>query len=570
MAQLTDNDALLIYRVGPVLCCAPTRPVETLIQPPSLTHPPGSSDSHPGIFRHDGKLVSLIDVRQLFGIEEQDRTHPGRIIICHLGNQHTGFLVDEVIDVIDTPASGWGQLSPSLSGGVFNRSLLLKDKIHLYTEFEKLQKVRNHGFLKPWIEQLQEKVTPHKAATTSAAVVDRVSVPAKEPTTASPPLSSAPSQADLQPDNRQLKEKTDTTSASSSTGSTSPEHSHLPHFQPNCAQQDRPQLDLSQLDRSKPDHHQPGAHEQPPVRKDSSAKTKLHDQNSIENKTAQTASQPAAPLSTPRPSSLTPTKPAPSPLPRVPDSAANTSSAASIHASKNKQEAGAGLFSVAVLLISAGLIATLVYLWPDHNANPTRTHATRIPAITPHPEDPAANKFYVPNQSTPAPILDEIPNEKLDEIPDGIGIPVSHDTQNNENRYHAAIEQQTKEHGANEITIIITAPTSDEVIRTDANSHRTHEQSTETSSRPATPGFPADKREARQQKPVPTQRIDQVVHIVVKGDTLWHIARRYIHNPFRYPELARLNKIHNPNLIYPGDRVRIIRIYRQPAPVSAD
>jgi nucleoid-associated protein YgaU len=49
-----------------------------------------------------------------------------------------------------------------------------------------------------------------------------------------------------------------------------------------------------------------------------------------------------------------------------------------------------------------------------------------------------------------------------------------------------------------------------------------------------------------------------VIHVVVKGDTLWHIARRYIRNPWRYPELARLSKIENPDLIYPGDRVRII------------
>ena len=49
-----------------------------------------------------------------------------------------------------------------------------------------------------------------------------------------------------------------------------------------------------------------------------------------------------------------------------------------------------------------------------------------------------------------------------------------------------------------------------------------------------------------------------VVHIVVKGDTLWHIAKRYINNPYRYPELARLSRIKNPDLIYPGDRVKII------------
>jgi nucleoid-associated protein YgaU len=59
----------------------------------------------------------------------------------------------------------------------------------------------------------------------------------------------------------------------------------------------------------------------------------------------------------------------------------------------------------------------------------------------------------------------------------------------------------------------------------------------------------------------PVLRVEEVTHIVVKGDTLWDIANRYINDPFRYPELARLSKIRNPDLIYPGDRVHI-RIIR--------
>jgi len=50
---------------------------------------------------------------------------------------------------------------------------------------------------------------------------------------------------------------------------------------------------------------------------------------------------------------------------------------------------------------------------------------------------------------------------------------------------------------------------------------------------------------------------EELEHIVVKGDTLWDITRRYIGNPYRYPELARLSQIRNPDLIYPGDRVKI-------------
>ncbi len=50
-----------------------------------------------------------------------------------------------------------------------------------------------------------------------------------------------------------------------------------------------------------------------------------------------------------------------------------------------------------------------------------------------------------------------------------------------------------------------------------------------------------------------------VVHTVVRGDTLWAIAARYIGNPFRYPELARASNIADPDLIHPGQRVYIVR-----------
>ncbi|MBD3609064.1 MAG: LysM peptidoglycan-binding domain-containing protein [Gammaproteobacteria bacterium] len=62
----------------------------------------------------------------------------------------------------------------------------------------------------------------------------------------------------------------------------------------------------------------------------------------------------------------------------------------------------------------------------------------------------------------------------------------------------------------------------------------------------------------RAPKPTPPAS-KEIVHIVEQGDTLWDIAERYVKDPYRYPELARLSKIRNPDRIYPGDIVRIIQ-----------
>ena len=56
---------------------------------------------------------------------------------------------------------------------------------------------------------------------------------------------------------------------------------------------------------------------------------------------------------------------------------------------------------------------------------------------------------------------------------------------------------------------------------------------------------------------------NKIVHVVTPGNTLWFIAMRYIKNPYRYPELARLNNIQNPDLIYPGEKV-VIQYIKKP------
>lgn len=55
----------------------------------------------------------------------------------------------------------------------------------------------------------------------------------------------------------------------------------------------------------------------------------------------------------------------------------------------------------------------------------------------------------------------------------------------------------------------------------------------------------------------PQSKLQVITHVVVKGDTLWDISETYVKDPFRYPELAKLSSIINPDLIYPNDLVRI-------------
>ena len=72
--------------------------------------------------------------------------------------------------------------------------------------------------------------------------------------------------------------------------------------------------------------------------------------------------------------------------------------------------------------------------------------------------------------------------------------------------------------------------------------------------------FIAPARSASAQTPpVRSDSTAEVTHVVKTGDTLWDLARAYLKDPYRWPDIFRRNAdiVKNPHWIYPGEVIRI-------------
>jgi len=70
-----------------------------ILKPPPITEVPRAEPSVIGVVSVRGRLVTVIDLRRRFGVEDSPIGHMSRILLVDRGDEKLGLLVDEVLQV---------------------------------------------------------------------------------------------------------------------------------------------------------------------------------------------------------------------------------------------------------------------------------------------------------------------------------------------------------------------------------------------------------------------------------------------------------------------------------------
>jgi len=633
VSTIEDNNTILIYRVGPVLCCAPCISVISITHPAPLTKLPGQKSRHSGIFKFGSNLINVCELRENFGVVPEQWREPGRIIITELSSGYIGFWVDEIIDVMKSPAKGWGMPPPLIPKATFSKTLTYSDKIHLYAEFETLYAIKQVGYLKSYIEHLNKiKIdVKEKNNSSNTNIIDKKEVPNvnenkfNKTTGSSKEIKSTQQSSEINSEPEKLQnsipesgtEKSDSFKTNSSTIT----KKILPNSglaknkittSVNVTKKTKENLKTTDAKRSTIKHK--NKEEKSTVNKKSTISIKTDNRNAtlLTNSTLVSTGK------------------------SVDESLQNKNSISesidSYHINnENKNSLTGFFFTIILLLILFG--GGYVYFLYDNSIIETK-YTSNNPSDNSQlvVNENSTNKKNLKNATdntniavsdetgSKSSILKSSNSKLLNKTHQSNEIDTTnYDEANKENKialnnitkiqfieknefstildktnYSANISKKT-----DEITITVHTPVSNkkftslmkktEPVMNDANDifsssknirdtkpSKTKAQNTIQNSKIVTKvTVPTESTVHRKEKKKTEYKINisknknnapstitkEIIHIVVKGDTLWHIAKFYVDNPYRYPELARLSNIKNPNLIYPGNRVHIIQIF---------
>lgn len=568
--QNTSNNKLLLFQVGPVKCSLYSNDIQTIIPPPKQEIA-GKTGRLPGIFRHSDRIVRVVDVRTKFGLSPSEPSR-GRIIIAELPQGSYAFWVDRVLNVIDQEDGRWDILPAALPRDVFTRTFIMDKELILHTECVRLEAMAPSSALIQHIKQLEAEQQPVSSVTQAET---KTETPAEKPSNGtqvddrSPPGISKPESA-----TRPVTQHRPTVAKTDSQATPVPDkpRPQPTRIEPRPAPSTTTTTRAAQTARPIPKVQTPrkvAAKPAPAVPTPRPSTSAVHTASSSTDRFAtgsRIGREPSTTAIVPPPSRSTPApsiRPEIRPEPRPPQTRAATTR----DTLDKYEEGGMGwlILTVAILVIG-GISATLYFIGAFSDQQPSAPIASyKAPIVEPVTEPvPFVNEpIQVPEaeiETSPIPVVSEAestPFAQPAETPETADAASAGAAAQNE-EFRAEIDRKDRV-----LTITLNGPENEQVrplLKADVEetSEKTSNAAVTEADVETTVTDTSPAAEITEAEPEAPKTRLQITHVVVKGDTLWDIAERYVKDPLLYPELARLSGIKNPDRIYPGDIVRII------------
>lgn len=152
MRENLDDKQILIFRVGPVVCCVDSYLVESIVHPQPLHRFPHQADFILGVLQYQNSAVSVVNLFHKFEVADPEPTLESRYIMGQTAKGTAGFWVDEVLEVTDQYEIHSAKPPEYSEQCVFESTVLWRDKLILKTDFTQLFMMSDAGPLQEWIK----------------------------------------------------------------------------------------------------------------------------------------------------------------------------------------------------------------------------------------------------------------------------------------------------------------------------------------------------------------------------------------------------------------------------------
>ena len=152
MKNNTINTQIVIFKVGPVVCCVDAFLVESIVHPQPIHIFPHQAEFILGVIQYQDSAVSVVNLYQKFNLLTPESKDESRYIMGHTENGTVGFWVDEVLEVTSEYEIHNAKTPAYTDKNVFECAFLWRDKLILKTDFDKLFAMNDAAPLQEWIQ----------------------------------------------------------------------------------------------------------------------------------------------------------------------------------------------------------------------------------------------------------------------------------------------------------------------------------------------------------------------------------------------------------------------------------